>query len=167
MGDQLLKQPDFKKTMGQRFHLFLVISLILFVFIGQRISVWQLHQRVDYRLPICRAVGEWINANTPKDAQIATLEVGIIGYYAQQHIVGFAGLIQPEVGNQLTFESTYEDAALWATKNYQPDYLVLPSGIFTKLEQGYVAHHCRVIEQFPDKPYGYGSNLNMFSCINE
>ena len=167
VGDRTLKQPDYKKTMGQRFQLVLVIGLILFVFIGQGISVWQLHQRVDSRLPIYRAVGEWINANTPKDAQIATLEVGIIGYYAQRHIVGFAGLIQPEVGNQLTFESTYEDAALWATKNYQPDYLVLPSGIFTRLEQDYVAQHCRVIEQFPGKPYGYRSNLNIFSCINE
>jgi len=167
VGDQLLKQPDFKKTMGQRFQLFLVIGLILFVFIGQGISVWQLHQRVDSRLPIYRAVGEWINANTPKDAQIATLEVGIIGYYAQRHIVGFAGLLQPEVGNQLTFDSTYEDAALWATENYQPDYLVLVSGLFTRLEQGYIAQHCQVIEQFPGKLYGFRSNLNILSCINE
>jgi len=71
--------------------------------------------------------------------------------------VGFAGLIRPEVGDQLTFNSTYEDAALWATESCQPDYLVLLSGLFTRLERGYIAQHCQIIEQFPGKLYAYRS----------
>ena len=93
-------------------------------------DIKQLRQWSDTRLPIYRATGEWLKANTPSDAKIATLEVGIIGYYAERQIVGFAGLIQPEVGKQLTFESTYEDAALWALSRYNPEYLVLQAGLF-------------------------------------
>jgi hypothetical protein len=63
------------------------------------------------------------------------LEVGIIGYYARRPIIGFAGLIQPEVAKQMAPESTYDDTTLWAIENYHPDYLVIPAGWFAGMTQ--------------------------------
>jgi len=81
--------------------------------------------------------------------------------------VGFAGLIQPEVGKQLTFESTYEDAALWAVSRYHPEYLVLHTGHFPRLEQSYVNDHCQAVQRFDGETYGYGGDLNIFYCGKE
>ncbi len=39
----------------------------------------------------------WINANTPPDAIVATHDIGIIGYFTQRQIVDLAGLVTPEV----------------------------------------------------------------------
>jgi hypothetical protein len=40
--------------------------------------------------------------------------VGIIGYYAQQPMIDFAGLIQPEIAVQLGQTGSYSAAASWA-----------------------------------------------------
>ncbi len=82
-------------------------------------------------------------------------------------LLGFAGLILPEVGKQLTFESTYEDAAQWALSRYHPEYLVLHTGFFPKLEQGYVNDHCLAVQRFDGESYGYGGDLNIFYCGQE
>jgi hypothetical protein len=83
--------------------------------------------------------GEWMRDHTPPHASVGTLEVGLIGYYSQRRMIDFAGLIQPQVSNQLTAQTTYEDAALWAVEPYRPGYLVLHNNLFPRLEQGYVA----------------------------
>jgi hypothetical protein len=83
--------------------------------------------------------GEWMRDRTPPHASVGTLEVGIIGFYSQRRMIDFAGLIQPQVSNQLTAQTTYEDAALWAVEPYRPGYLVLHNNLFPRLEQGYVA----------------------------
>ena len=126
-----------------------------------------MRQWVDTRLPIYRATGEWLKTNTPNDARVATLEVGIIGFYAERPIVGFAGLLLPEVGKQLTFESTYEDAALWALSRYHPEYLVLHAGLFPKLEQDYVNNHCQTVQRFDGEPYDYSEDLDIYYCSQE
>ena len=91
-------------------------------------SVIALAQTHDPRLGLNRAAGEWLAANSAPDAKVGTLEVGIIGYYAQRPIVDFAGLIQPEVALALTPDATYNDAAQRAFTLYQPDYLVVRIG---------------------------------------
>jgi arabinofuranosyltransferase len=40
---------------------------------------------------------QWINNNVPKDAVIATHDIGIIGYYTERQIVDLAGLVTPDV----------------------------------------------------------------------
>jgi len=126
-----------------------------------------LRKWVDTRLPIYRATGEWLITNTPNDTRVATLEAGIIGFYEERPIVGFAGLILPEVVKQLTFESTYEDAALWALSRYHPEYPVLHTGHFPRLEQGYVNDHCQAVQRIDGESYGYGGDLNIFYCSQE
>jgi hypothetical protein len=39
----------------------------------------------------------WVDANTPRDAIIATHDIGIIGYITQRQIVDLAGLVTPEI----------------------------------------------------------------------
>jgi hypothetical protein len=109
-------------------------------------------------------VGTWLRANTPQDASVGMLEVGIIGYYAQRRVIDFAGLIQPEVARQITRETHYEQIAQWATEHYRPNYIVLHEGFALNLEQTYLAQHCHLAQHFAGADYGYGTNVNVFRC---
>ncbi|MFC2055515.1 hypothetical protein ACFLV7_14645 [Chloroflexota bacterium] len=165
--DRIQSRYDTKLVGVSHFSLLMSIVLITALFLGRGIGIERLRHLADTRLPIYRATGEWLKANTPNDAKIGTLEVGVIGYYAERTIVGFAGLILPEVGKQLTFESTYEDAALWALSRYHPEYLVLHAGHFPRLEQGYVNDHCQAVQRFEGEPYSYHEDLIIFYCSQE
>jgi hypothetical protein len=79
----------------------------------------------DPRLDVYREVGQWLEANTTQRASVGALEVGIIGYHSERTMIGFAGLLQPDVALQLTPSSTYQDSAEWAIQTYRPDYVVL------------------------------------------
>ncbi len=127
-------------------------------------GVWQLRQHVDRRVPIYRAVGTWLAENTEADARVGVLETGIIGYYARRPMVDFAGLIYPDVARQLTAQTSYEDAAIWAVNRYHPRYLVLHDGMFPRLERMVLAGHCAVGQRFAGAAYGYASNLVIYRC---
>ena len=92
-----------------------------------------MRDRIDPRYSIYRAAGEWLNSNTQPGDIVGSLEVGIIGFFADRPMVDFAGLIQPEVAEQFNSETTYEDSALWAVSNYKIDYLV-KTGLSIKKE---------------------------------
>ena len=112
-------------------------ALLAAIFLAQGKDLLQLRSQVDPKVKIYQVAGEWLQANTPPNAAVGTQEVGIIGYYSQRPMVDFAGLIQPEVAAQLTPNTTYDDAALWAAQHYHPEYLVLQEGGFPVLQQGY------------------------------
>jgi hypothetical protein len=135
---------------------------VLFFFNG--VNLWQMGQNNDPRYEVYKAAGEWINANTMPDDKIGALEVGIIGFFAKRPMVDFAGLIQPEVAKQFRTDSNYEDAAFWAIKRYQPDYLVLPGGVFSNLEQQYVHAKCAEVKRFPANQYPYNFDLIIYDC---
>jgi hypothetical protein len=141
-----------------------VISLLFILLLSQGHSVWRLKQAPDTRLSIYRTVGEWLRTNTPLNASVGALEVGIIGYYAQRYMVDFAGLIQPEVALQLQRDTTYEDAALWAVGRYRPDYLVLHDGLFPRLEDEYISKTCRLEITFAGPSYNYSRDINIYTC---
>ncbi|HJW82830.1 MAG TPA: hypothetical protein VJ754_00870, partial [Anaerolineae bacterium] len=65
-------------------------------------------------------VGEWLRAQTPADASVGVMEVGVIGYYAERRMVDFLGLLQPEVADALGRRDIY-----WSIPHTLPDYLVL------------------------------------------
>jgi hypothetical protein len=111
-----------------------LLVLILLLLVAPEIrSLLYLYQHPDPRLPIYREVGVWLDGHTPKEASVGTLEVGIIGYYARRRMVGFAGIVRPEVAKLLTHMTTYEDAAIWAVRTYMPDYVVIHPGWFPRL----------------------------------
>jgi len=141
----------------------LAILLILPSFVGQALGV-QRSLSQTARLEIYRAVGKWLDANLPAQANVGTLEVGIIGYYAHRPMVDFAGLLQPDTAQQINPHSVYDDIAVYAAFNHQPDYLVLQEGLFPKLEALYVAQHCQLVRTFGAEEYGYPHNLKVYSC---
>jgi hypothetical protein len=143
---------------------YLVIPLLFLLFAGQLRSLWLTRQQPDNRFSIYQAVGHWLKANTLPGQSVGALEVGIIGYYADRRMIDFAGLIQPPVAAQLTTGKDYEEAALWAVETYQPDYLVLQKGLFSRLEADYVIKNCQLIQEFPGSSYGYPANLHIFNC---
>ena len=143
-----------------------IFLMVLLVFLGlvQAYDLWEMRQEPDNRLILYPLVGEWLRDNTPSSASVGTLEVGIIGFYAQRRMIDFAGLINPHVSDQLTTNATYDDAALWAANYYHPDYLVLQDSFFPRLEQEYVTKYCESIQSFPGKKNGYPMDLYVYAC---
>lgn len=140
------------------------VLVLLALGIAQTGDVARLAQTPDRRGGIYRAVGTWLDTNTPAYARVGALEIGMIGYYTHNPIVDFAGLIQPAVAAQLARNTTYEDAAIWAVEQYHPDYLVLFDGAFQRLEQGWTARECVAQQRFSGQAYGFGSDLTIYAC---
>jgi hypothetical protein len=132
--------------------------------IGQGYSLVKLQKSPDNRFSIYREIGIWLRQNTPPDALVGTLEVGIIGYYSQRPMLDFGGLIQPAVRQQLTPTAVYADVARWATQHYQPEYLVLHSGAFPDVEKGYAKNHCQIVRNFPKDAYGFTTDMDIYKC---
>ena len=42
-------------------------------------------------------VAHWVDKHTPKDAVIATHDIGLVGYITQRQLIDLAGLVTPEV----------------------------------------------------------------------
>ncbi len=139
------------------------VSLVV-LFLANGTYLWQMSRRNDTRYGIYKAAGEWVSENSQPGERVGSLEVGILGFYAQRPMVDFAGLIQPEVAEQFSPDSTYEDAALWAVENYQPEYLVLHDGLFKQLEQGYVRQQCVKVKRFKGDEFSYEFDLTIYDC---
>jgi hypothetical protein len=116
----------------------------------------------DQRAAIYEAVGTWLAENAPPDATIATLEVGIIGYYAERRMVGFAGLIQPEIAQRLSRETMYREAAAWAIETYRPDYLVLDPRWFPGLIGDEIGQTGEPVKSFDGARYGYDGDIVVY-----
>jgi hypothetical protein len=142
----------------------LTIGVLSALFIAQIVHLDQIHASPDARYPVYREVGEWLRANTESEAKVATLEVGIIGYYSHRHMIDFAGLIQPEVAAQLSVHTNYEDAALWALQTYQPEYIVLHDEVFPRIEQTYVEDRCTLAQRYLGANYSYARNISIYAC---
>jgi hypothetical protein len=145
------------------FNFLAAILLILLGAVHIR-NLFNLPQHIDRRYAIYRAAGEWLAQNTPPEASVGTLEVGILGYYARRPVVDFAGLIQPEVARQMGAASTYEDTALWAAERYHPDYVVLFPGSLARFEQAYVAVRCQPAQTFLASDYNGPGDLIIYHC---
>ncbi len=157
-------------TLAARWHVtkriapFVLGVMLAGLVVIQLSETWRLSRHPDTRLPIYRAVGEWLRANTPPKATVGTLEVGIIGYYSQRPMVDFAGLIQPDIAQQLTPETTYQDAARWAMQVYHPDYLVLNPAWFPDLMRSTVPAYCVSRNALSGQDYGYAGNIEVYAC---
>ena len=155
-----------KHETGNKISLLMVIFLLALLSLTQVAHLWKLKQMPDSRTAIYHAAGEWLEANTPPQATVGALEVGIMGYYAQRSMVDFAGLIKPDVAAQMRTNTTYEDAAFWAVEQYHPDYLILLEGAFPHLEEEYVSKQCKFLESFKGTSHKNAQNLNIYRCLN-
>lgn len=143
---------------------YLALALLLLVAWRQVYGLWLLPLQDDGRATIYRAIGEWLAEYAPPESTVGSLEVGVIGYYAPQSFVDFAGLMQPDVAAQLTHGATYEKAAIYAFERYHPDYVVLRKGDFDTLRQAYVQPRCQLAQHFAGESFGYAGSFNVYSC---
>jgi hypothetical protein len=65
-------------------------------------------------------LGKWLKQNTPPDATVAMVEVGIIGYHSERRIVDILGLVSPKNAESLGGRRFAE----WL-ENYEPDYILV------------------------------------------
>ena len=142
----------------------LPLLLIAPIVIRQYTNMSQIPNMLDKRIEIYRAVGDWLAINTPPEATVGVLEVGIIGYYAGRSMIDFAGLLQPLTSQQIESDTTWEDLAIWAIGYYQPEYLVLYSDWISSLEESYLNYHCQRLQSFPGDDYGFGKTLYIYAC---
>jgi len=138
----------------------LFLAALLMVHIGKS---WNMPLSPDPRYPIYRAVGDWLRENSPTEASVGTLEVGIIGYYAQRPMVDFSGLIQPDIAAQLERAGSYAAVAQWAVTQYNPEYLLLQQGLFPELESA-ASTQCQQQIVFPGEAYGYSYDMGIYYC---
>lgn len=144
---------------------YLLIGVVLIsLTVAQLFDVYKLSTTPDPRAAAYRSVGEWLQNNTPSDSLISSLEIGIIGYYAERRVIDFAGLLQPNVAQRMHSGSAYDDAAIWAVTNYSPDYIVLVKGDLPALKRGYLNEYCRVEEHFQSADYGPAAFINVYAC---
>lgn len=152
-----------RRRVGRRWTGGLVALLLLLLLMPQVYSLAHLHRTNDARMEIYRTVGEWLQVHTPPDAGVGTLEVGIIGYYAERRMIDFAGLIQPATARHLTPTTTYQDAALWAFTHFRPTHLVLHAGMLPRLEADPLfQQHCHMVATFEEADYA--GQLTVYAC---
>jgi hypothetical protein len=139
-------------------------ALLALIVAGQVANAYQQSLRPDRRIIAYTAVGRWLAANTPPQASVGMLEVGIIGYYSGRPIVDFAGLIQPEVAAQLGPNSTYDDAGIWAVNRYRPAYVVLPDGALPRLDAYVTGAGCQALQRFPGEAFAFRFDMTVYKC---
>lgn len=80
-------------------------------------GVWLYHEyyRTLYwgeRYNIYRDVALWINRNAPKDAVVATSELGYVGFYSERKVLDLAGIVYP-----------YNESLVDRIRVKKPDYV--------------------------------------------
>ncbi len=83
-------------------HSSLIRSTVWMLLFGMVVILWiNGSSDFSFRVRLFNAVhmqaARWINDHAPKDAVIATHDIGIIGYFTERPIVDLAGLITPEI----------------------------------------------------------------------
>ncbi|MGQ9815874.1 MAG: ArnT family glycosyltransferase, partial [Candidatus Roseilinea sp.] len=68
-----------------------------------------------------RQVGAWLNQNTPANARVASIEIGVIGYLSQRPILDTMGLVSPEMTGHLL--GWYQTLG-YAVSQLKPEYVV-------------------------------------------
>ncbi len=141
-----------------------LLALVLAIFLAQGRGVLKMSRANDPRFAVYRAVGEYLAENTPPDARVGALEIGVIGYFSRRSMVDFAGLLQPPVADQMSAETTYDDTAIWAVQTYQPDYLALTDSALPRLERDLVAEHCSPVAIFRSWQNPAAPQMHVYAC---
>jgi hypothetical protein len=65
---------------------------------------------------------QWFAENTNRNATVATIEIGIIGYYSNRVILDTMGLVSRDMAHHLT---GWSDTLIYAITSHWPDYAVV------------------------------------------
>jgi hypothetical protein len=96
----------------------LLVATVAFLLIRPGV-VSTLHYEGDSRAPSYLALTDWIRKNTRPSQSVAFVEVGYLGYYADNRIVDLLGLVTPN----LVPHVARGDFA-WGFWNHEPDYFI-------------------------------------------
>ena len=77
-------------------------------------------QNPDWKAQVYPEVGRWIAENTNASANLATIDIGHLGYWSDRHIVDIVGLAQPDVAPHIA-----EGDFGYAIRHYQPDLVLI------------------------------------------
>jgi len=147
------------------YHQILLVALLLVPLLGaQGRNLQQISINQESRFPIYQKAGEWLRINSRNEATIGSLEIGIIGYYAQRTMIDFAGLLKPEIAARLKSNGTYAISANWTANTFRPHYLVLQDKMFTQVEQGYASQNCRIAKRLSGEEFNYHHDLVIYEC---
>jgi hypothetical protein len=64
--------------------------------------------------------GQWLRQNTPADARIGTVEIGLLGWYSDRYLIDVIGLVTPANAAHIA----HHDGSSWLTED-RPDYILL------------------------------------------
>ena len=152
-----------KRWTGRTPATLLAVLLVICMTGIEMVSVHTIGRSPDPRLGIYQDVGKWLAVNTPLDATVGTLEVGIIGYYAHRSMIDFAGLLQPDLVQVFRPDATYDDTALWAIEHHRPDYLVFQVGTLPRMEGSpTIAAACTEVHTITQD--GYPAPIRILHC---
>lgn len=70
-----------------------------------------------------KTIGELLRNNTPPDATVGMVEIGIPGYYSRRPVVDFLGLLDTDIADALA-----RGDMSWALYAQQPDYVMFGKG---------------------------------------
>jgi hypothetical protein len=161
---QLIAGTSSNKSVQKLQLVAITLLLITPLLVKQVNNLYKLSNKIDPRFEIYTAIGKWLAVNTPPDATVGVLEVGIIGYNAERTMIDFAGLLNPQITEQLRADTDYQDAAIWAFSTFNPDYVVLHTDIWPGFEQGYIAERCVNAQRFPGENFGYSQSVDIYQC---
>ncbi|WP_429335850.1 hypothetical protein [Paraburkholderia sp. 35.1] len=71
-------------------------------------------------MDVYKNIGEWIKANTPGNAVVASVEIGTVGWYSDRYIIDILGLTNRYNADYIAHKDLYS----WLTK-YTPDYILV------------------------------------------
>ncbi len=164
---RFIDQPKAKSSLGASIlnsGLILAGGLMFVLATAQLSDLRQMSARQDRRAETYRGIAAWINENTPADALIGSLEVGIIGYYTDRRLVDFAGLIRPEVAQKLGYSASYDEPARWTAEVFSPDYIVIVKGDLEGFVHEYVQENCQIAEGYHRNSRGYADDISIYRC---
>lgn len=109
-----------------------------------------------------RQAADWLAANTPSEALVATGDPAVIGYYLQRPVLDFHGSLQPDI-----HEAIQRGDARWWLMHYRPDYILLAGsdyqgadGLALADDEWFAASYAQTFRI--SDPQGLGEDLLIF-----
>lgn len=99
-----------------------VIAIVIVLYLSY-LRVDRLKEMQAHLNAMNKAVGIWMNENSPSEAVFAVKDIGYMGYYSQRKVLDLAGLVSPESVSYRTHGDF-----LGPIRKYRPDYFAFSAG---------------------------------------
>ncbi len=114
------------RVVWERSLLWFLMTLVLFT---QGRNIWNhadiYAQEVGNIEQMQVATGRWVATNIPKDAVVATNDLGAVAYFGEREVIDTVGLISPEVLGYLRRSPSRDEAVFEFLALKRPDYAIL------------------------------------------